>query len=151
MKLSGKTENKTAFGVINAVTGREKARIELPVTDPVTGLVDPVTQDFRVEPLTNWFVGRVQQDVAENSTVGAQLTAVNGEGGFDPAYVGAVDGNLKFGGTDYTVYSRLALSRAGQDEDRDSGYEGAFYVSKFSRIIHKNAVSLCTTGCFALR
>ena len=131
VKLSGKTDSQTAFGVINAVTGREEARIDLPVTDPATGLIDTVRRNFRVEPRTNWFIGRVQQDVAENSTLGAQLTAVNGED-FDPAYVGAVDGNLKFGGTDYTLYSRMAVSRAGQEADRDSGYEAAVYFSKFA-------------------
>ena len=131
VKLSGKTENQTAFGVINAVTGREEALISLPFTDVATGQADTIKDHFRIEPLTNWFVGRVQQDVAKNSTVGAQLTAVNGRD-FDPAYVGAVDGNLKVGGTDYSIYSRVAVSRVGQDDDRDTGFEGVFYFSKFS-------------------
>ena len=131
VKISGKTENRTAFGLLNAVTGSEEAIIDQRLTDAETGLVDTVRRHVEVEPLTNYFVGRVQQDLLNNSTVGAQLTAVNGEG-FDPAYVGAGDVHVKWKDNAYRVYSRLALSRAGQDEDRDTGWESALYFSKFS-------------------
>lgn len=131
VKLSGKTESRTAFGVLNAVTGSEYARIDEYLTDAVSGVVDTVRRDFKVEPTTNYFVGRVQQDLLTNSTVGGQLTAVNGDG-FDPAYVGAGDVHVKWWDNAYRVYSRLAVSRAGQEDDRGTGWEGAFYFSKFS-------------------
>jgi hypothetical protein len=131
VKVSGKTESRTAFGVLNAVTGSEYARIDQRITDAQSGVTDTTRRRFRVEPTTNYFVGRVQQDLLTNSTIGAQLTAVNGEG-FDPAYVGATDVHVKWWDNAYRVYSRLAVSRAGQDDDRDTGWEGAFYFSKFS-------------------
>jgi hypothetical protein len=131
VKISGKTQRRTAFGVLSAVTGSEYARIDQRVTDPLTALVDTVRRRHKVEPMTNYFVGRVQQDLLTNSTVGAQLTAVNGEG-FDPAYVGAGDVHVKWWDKAYRVYSRLAISRAGQNDDRGSGWEGLFYFSKFS-------------------
>ena len=131
VKISGKTQRRTAFGVLSAVTGSEYARIDQRVTDPLTALVDTVRRRHKVEPMTNYFVGRVRQDLLTNSTVGAQLTAVNGEG-FDPAYVGAGDVHVKWWDNAYRVYSRLAISRAGQNDDRGSGWEGLFYFSKFS-------------------
>jgi hypothetical protein len=131
VKISGKTDSRTAFGILNAVTSSEYARIDQRLTDPQTGLVDTTRRRYKVEPTTNYFVGRVQQDLLTNSTVGAQLTAVNGQG-FDPAYVGAGDVHVKWRDSAYRVYSRLAVSRAGQDDDRDTGWEGAFYFSKFS-------------------
>jgi hypothetical protein len=131
VKISGKTKKRTAFGLLNAVTGSEFARIEQRRTDAQTGAVDTVRQRFRIEPTTNYFVGRVQQDVLHNSTVGAQLTSVHGED-FDPAYVGAGDLHVRWQENAYRVYSRVAVSRAGQDDDRGSGWEGALYFSKFS-------------------
>ena len=131
LKVSGKTDRGTAFGVLDAVTSSEEARIEQRLTDAQTGLVDTVRRYFEVEPVTNYFVGRVQQDLRANSTVGAQFTSVNGDG-FDPAYVGAADAHVKWNDTAYRIYTRLAFSRAGQDDDRDSGWEGLAYFTKDS-------------------
>ena len=129
VKVSGKTTGRTAFGVLNAVTAREQALIEERLADARTGLADTVRSRYEVEPLTNYFAGRVQQDVLTNSTLGAQLTAMNGEG-FDPAYVGAGDVHMKWWDNAYRVYSRLAVSRAGQADERDTGWEGTLHLSK---------------------
>lgn len=131
VKVSGKTDSRTAFGILNAVTGSEEARIDEYITDAQSSRIDTVRRNFEVEPLTNYFVGRVQQDLLTNSTVGAQFTSVNGEG-FDPGYVGAGDVHIKWRDNAYRVYSRVAVSRAGQDDDRDTGWETALYFSKFS-------------------
>ena len=129
VKVSGKTTGRTAFGVLNAVTAREHALIEERLTDAQSGLPDTVRRRYEVEPLTNYFVGRVQQDVLTNSTLGTQLTAMNGEG-FDPAYVGVGDVDVKWWDNAYRAYSRLAVSRAGQGEARDTGWEGTLHFSK---------------------
>ena len=131
LKLSGKTEGKTSFGILNAVTSREHSSILVPVTDPVSGLADTLQRHHEVEPLTNYVVGRIQQDLRTNSSVGAQVTAVNGDG-FDPGYVGAVDGHFKWRDNAYRIFSRVSSSRTGQDDERDSGWEGVFYFSKLS-------------------
>ncbi|MFA6110354.1 MAG: DUF5916 domain-containing protein [Candidatus Latescibacterota bacterium] len=131
MKLSGKTAGHTSFGVLEAVTDEEFARVDQPRVDPVSGAIDTVRRTVRVEPFTSYFVGRMQRDVRTGRTVGAQLTAVNGQD-FEPAYVGAVDAQLKWKENAYTVFARLAASQAGQDEDRGEGWEGDFYFSKFS-------------------
>ena len=68
-KLSGRTRSGWSIGVLDAVTAREEARY----VDPVGAQVSTP-----VEPLTNYFVGRLRKDLREgNSTVGVIATAVN--------------------------------------------------------------------------
>ncbi|MEL6637900.1 MAG: DUF5916 domain-containing protein [Bacteroidota bacterium] len=67
-KFSGKTQKGLSVGVLESVTRREWAEID--------------NQGERrrelVEPLTNYFVGRVQQDYdGGNTVIGGMLTAVN--------------------------------------------------------------------------
>jgi hypothetical protein len=68
-KLSGRTRSGWSIGVLNAVTSSEEARY-------VDALGQRVTTP--VEPVTNYFVGRVRKDLrGGNSTVGIIATAVN--------------------------------------------------------------------------
>jgi hypothetical protein len=71
-KLSGRTQNGWAIGVLDAVTGRETARFRT-----------PAGEDGRMtaEPLTNFFVGRARRESR------AGQTAIGG-------FVGAVNRNL---------------------------------------------------------
>ena len=88
-------------------------------------------ETYRVEPRTNYLVGRVQQDVLGGSTVGGTVTAMNGDG-FAPALVASADGELKWADSAYRAFTRASASRTGAIGDRDSGYEAAAYFSKFS-------------------
>jgi hypothetical protein len=122
-KLSGKTAKGTSFGVLQALTSAEDARIE----DEETGQ----RRNFRVEPTTHYFAGRLQQTVHTNSSLGATLTAVNGQD-FGGAYTGSIDGTLKWKENAYRIFTRLAASSAEGDEGRRGGYEAVTYFSKFS-------------------
>jgi hypothetical protein len=130
-KLSGKTSRGLSFGLVEAVTANEFATIEDSVASPAGGGLQAVRSQFKVEPMTNYFVGRAQQDVFANSTVGATVTAMNGQG-LAPAYVGSVDSQLKWKNNAYRVFTRLTGSRTGSGAGRKEGYEGILYFSKFS-------------------
>jgi hypothetical protein len=68
-KLSGRTRTGWSIGLLDAVTAGENARY-------VDALGSRVSTP--VEPLTNYFVGRVRKDLRDgNSTVGIIATAVN--------------------------------------------------------------------------
>ncbi|HET6778103.1 MAG TPA: DUF5916 domain-containing protein [Gemmatimonadales bacterium] len=68
-KLSGRTRSGWSIGLLDAVTSSENARY---VDESGIGVRTPV------EPLTNYFVGRVRRDLrGGNSTVGMIATAVN--------------------------------------------------------------------------
>jgi hypothetical protein len=68
MKLSGKTKNGLSIGVLESVTSNENALIDS----------SGIRRKESVEPLTNYFVGRVQKDFSKGTTVlGGIITAVN--------------------------------------------------------------------------
>ena len=66
-KLTGRTSRGWSVGLLEAVTGREWARTS---TDGLRGSTE-------VEPLSNYFVGRVQRDLGQRAAVGLLATAVN--------------------------------------------------------------------------
>ena len=115
-KIVGKTQGYTHFGIMEAVTAPEYARIE----ETVNG--EKIERDFLVEPLTNYFVGRINQDVLEgNSVVGLMMTTVNRQDS-NSAYVGGVDWDVKFAKEQYQFTGTFAGSQAGKPEERKSGY-----------------------------
>jgi hypothetical protein len=92
-KLTGKTKNGLSLGFVEAVTAEEKA-----VIDTIGGRMTET-----VEPLTNYFVGRVQRDFKDGNTIlGGIFTSTNR----------ALDNNLSdymhksayTGGIDFTQY-----------------------------------------------
>jgi hypothetical protein len=67
-KLSGKTRSGLSIGVLESLTARESASI----------FEEGVSYRLPVEPLTNYFVLRAQQDYHRGATIiGGMLTAVN--------------------------------------------------------------------------
>lgn len=71
VKLTGKTATGTSIGVLEAVTDSEYATIEEVVTDLITGQDQTERREHLIEPMTNYFVGRVQQDMLKgNSRIG---------------------------------------------------------------------------------
>jgi len=67
-KLSGQTGRGWSIGVMDALTGRERARF----------IDDAGEQSLVAEPLTNFFVGRLKRDLRGGRTyVGGMVTAVN--------------------------------------------------------------------------
>ena len=112
LKLTGKTEGKTAFGLLQAVTAPEYADID------VGGSRDR----FRVEPLSNYLVGRVRQDVLDGTSgVGLFASSIHRRDGHS-AYVGAADWDLRFSRDIYNISGTLAGTRTGPMADRQSGY-----------------------------
>lgn len=68
MKVSGKTRKGLSVGILESLGSRENALID----------IDGERRKETVEPLTNYFVGRVQQDFNKGETVlGGIVTAVN--------------------------------------------------------------------------
>jgi hypothetical protein len=92
-KLTGKTKNGLSVGFLEAMTAEESAEI-----DTIGGRFHEM-----VEPLTNYFIGRVQKDIKEGNTIiGGIFTSTNRD----------LDANLSnymhkaayTGGADFTQY-----------------------------------------------
>jgi hypothetical protein len=120
-KISGKTESGLSIGVLEAVTRKETATI-----------VDDRGErtEATVEPLTNYSLVRLRQDLLENSNVGMIVTSVNRDGRL-PAITAGVDWTLKFLESMYKVDGFLAGSRTTNPLDqRVDGTAGKFNFSK---------------------
>ncbi|MEE9464741.1 MAG: DUF5916 domain-containing protein, partial [Candidatus Neomarinimicrobiota bacterium] len=91
-KLSGKTASGTSVGIMNSIAAEEFATIRF---------TDLPTEKETVEPLTNYFVSRVQQDFREGrTTVGGILTAVNRQ--LDEQYLSFLRRDAYSGGIDFS-------------------------------------------------
>ncbi|RKU17224.1 hypothetical protein C6500_15640 [Candidatus Poribacteria bacterium] len=111
-KIVGRTNSNTSFGIMEAVTAPEYVQIKEKGKD----------RDHLSEPLTNYFVGRVTQDILEgNSRIGLITTSVNRQAS-NAAYVGGLDWDLRFAKERYKISGMLAASQAGKLESRKSGY-----------------------------
>jgi hypothetical protein len=115
-KVSGKVGG-WSVGVMDALTNREAADYRLG---------DGVDRRYPVEPLTNYFVGRVRRDFARGSTVvGGMLSGVTRDlqgNEFDPylrsrAWIGGVDGSHGWHNREWTLSGYLAASRVNGSAD----------------------------------
>jgi hypothetical protein len=69
-KLTGRTSKGLTVGLLNAVTGRENAKFRLP------GSLND--QEQEIEPLSNYFIGRLRKDFRGGATrIGVLSTMVN--------------------------------------------------------------------------
>lgn len=87
-KFSGKTKKGLSIGVLESITQRELATID----------ENGLRSKQLVEPLTSYFVGRLQQDYKGGNTIlGGIFTAVNRENGLnDILHRSAYSGGLDF-------------------------------------------------------
>jgi hypothetical protein len=107
-KLSGKTKTGWSIGILDAVTAKEEATIEL----------DSARKSVTVEPLTNYFVTRLQKDYNEgNTSLGCMITAVNRKINEDhlnflnkSAYTGGIDFRRQWDDKTYLLDLKLAFS-----------------------------------------
>ncbi|TNE65527.1 MAG: hydrolase [Bacteroidetes bacterium] len=86
-KFSGKTKNGWSVGLMESVTRRENALIDH----------DGERREELVEPMTNYFVGRLLKDYDQGNTVlGMAFNAVNRNAGLDELHRGAYSGGVDF-------------------------------------------------------
>ncbi|WP_127136495.1 DUF5916 domain-containing protein [Flagellimonas oceanensis] len=115
-KFSGKTKDGWAIGVLESVTAKRTATI-------LNGNGD--TRKEMVEPLTNYFVGRLQKDFNQrNSYIGGIFTATNREQipeqlNFlhDAAYTGGLDFKHQWANRDWYLGGNLTMSHVRGSEE----------------------------------
>lgn len=106
-KFSGKTRDGWSIGVLESITQREMATIDH----------SGQRRKELVEPLTNYFVGRLQKDIkGGNTVIGGILTGVQREKGLNDllhrsAYSGGVDFLHQWKNRSWYVRGNLVFSR----------------------------------------
>ncbi len=92
-KLTGKTKDGLSIGIVEAMTDQEMA-----VIDTIGG-----RKKATVEPLTNYFVGRIQKDIKNGNTIiGGIFTSTNRE--LDADVRDILHKSAYTGGFDFTQY-----------------------------------------------
>ncbi len=136
-KISGKTKSGLSIGVLEAVTRRETATM----VDENGHRAEEV-----VEPLANYSLVRLRQDLLENSNVGMIITSVNRDGKL-PAMTAGLDWNLKFLESVYRIDGFLAGSRTTNTlGQRVDGTAGKFDFSKEGGPHWRGSISFDFTG-----
>ena len=131
-KITGKTESKTTFGLLAAVTAKEYARIETTLVEEGTGRETRRHRDFLKEPRSTYLIGRAKQDFAGgNSNIGLLATALNRDGG-ENAYSGGLDWSHKWADNGYRFWGQSAATNAIEDDERRSGWGQIAVLSKTS-------------------
>jgi hypothetical protein len=109
-KFSGKTESGWSIGVVEALTGREAARVQ----------IDGAESSVAVEPLTNYLVARVRKDGNEGrASLGGMITAVSRDLDTGPleaalrssGYAGGLDGRIESADRAWALLGSAAFSR----------------------------------------
>ncbi|OQP58771.1 DUF5916 domain-containing protein [Niastella populi] len=86
-KFSGKTRKGWSIGILESITQKEMATIDN----------NGETRKELVEPLTSYFVGRLQKDINGGKTIfGGIFTAVNRDNGLPDLHRSAYSGGLDF-------------------------------------------------------
>ncbi|MFQ5823957.1 MAG: DUF5916 domain-containing protein [bacterium] len=114
MKLTGKTNSGLSIGVLDAITERECAHIDL----------NGERRQETVEPFSNYFVGRVQKDYGRgNTSIGSILTTTHrnlSESQLkflnSSAYSGGVDFRHQWQNKTYYLNVRTAFSHVRGDQ-----------------------------------
>ncbi len=109
LKVTGKSKDGLSLGVVQSITARETAQISLQGKE----------RDQTVEPLSNYFVGRVQKDWNKGNTMlGGIVTSAHrwirdGALNFMPgdAVTGGLDFVRYFGDRSYRLDAKTAFSR----------------------------------------
>ncbi|MBT7595419.1 MAG: carbohydrate binding family 9 domain-containing protein [Gemmatimonadetes bacterium] len=102
VKLTGRTLGRTSFGLMEAVTAQEHARIDSA----------GVERDALIEPRSNYLTARLIRDVLRNSHVGLLATSLQRGRGND-AWSGGVDWKLNTHDNDYEFAGQVAGSQTG--------------------------------------
>ncbi len=107
-KLSGKTASGLSIGLLESFTPKEEATVDL----------DGERSRLTVEPPTNYFVGRLQQDFREGDVlVGGMLTTVNRD--LEP-HLSELRDSAYSAGLDFSAYLH----------DRDYRFEASVFASE---------------------
>ena len=123
VKLTGKTAGKMTFGLLEAVTTREHARVESTYTDTATGEeLLARAGEFELEPRTNFLVARAKQDIMKgNSHVGVLATALNRQDA-ESAYTGGLDWMLRWRDNAIEFDGQVAANRTETDDGVERGW-----------------------------
>ncbi len=130
LKLTGKLSGGTSIALLSAVTEEEKAEyaaLRNVVLDSTynngelqinTTSADTIINSFVAEPIANYTILRVKQDILKNSSFGGMFTFA-GQDGMQPNLTGGIDWRLSTNDNKWMMVGQVVGSRT---EGSVSGY-----------------------------
>ena len=122
IKVSGRTENKLGIGVFNAITKKSTATLQ-----------DTINQSSReviLEPLTNYNVIVLDQQIKNNSSITFLNTNVKRSNEYRNANVSALLFDLKTKQNKYRLEASVLRSEILEDGTKNEGYKSSFKLNK---------------------
>ncbi len=128
-KFSGKTKDGWSIGVLESVTSKEYAKIELSTDQELLDELEEAGEKGEereeiVEPLTNYMVARLQKDFNDNNSyIGGIFTSTNrnieGDLGFlhKSAYTGGLDFKHNWNDRKFYIKGNFEISKVNGSEE----------------------------------
>jgi hypothetical protein len=146
-KFSGKTKNGWSIGILESITQREMATIDF----------GGQRRKELVEPLSNYFVGRMQKDFkGGNTIIGGIITGVNRENGLHnmlhrSAWTGGLDFLHYWNNRTWYIRGNMVMSHVQGSKEAilltQTGFEHLFQRAGASEVsVDSNRTSLSGTG-----
>jgi hypothetical protein len=147
-RLTGKIAKRTTIAVLSAMTSQEKAEYAkltnwVPITDSFGDTVDWAAEDTTyqkgvVEPLANYSIFRLKQDILKNSYMGGMLTVASQEN-IHPAVTGGFDWRLVSNDRNWIFRGQTVFS------DVDTGKTGYGFSALLQRKAGKHFMGQIST------
>ena len=122
VKISGRTDNKLGIGFFNAITKKTTAILE-----------DSITQNQRevtLEPLTNYNIVVLDQQLKNNSSITFLNTSVNRNSNFRNAIVSTLNLDYRTKKNNYRIEGSVLRSDIKENGNSTDGYKTTFKINK---------------------
>ena len=122
VKVSGRTDNKLGVGFFNAITKKTTAILQ-----------DSITQNQRevtLEPLTNYNIVVLDQQLKNNSSITFLNTSVNRNSNFRNAVVSTLNLDYRTKKNNYRIEGSVLRSDIKENGNSTDGYKTTFKVNK---------------------
>jgi len=122
IKVSGRTDNKLGVGFFNAVTKKTTAILQ-----------DSITQNQRevtLEPLTNYNIVVLDQQLKNNSSITFLNTSVNRNSNFRNAIVSTLNLDYRTKKNNYRIEGSVLRSDIKENGNSTDGYKTTFKINK---------------------
>jgi len=122
IKVSGRTDNKLGIGFFNAITKKTTAILQ-----------DSITQNQRevtLEPLTNYNIVVLDQQLKNNSSITFLNTSVNRNSNFRNAIVSTLNLDYRTKKNNYRIEGSILRSDIKENGNSIDGYKTTFKINK---------------------
>ena len=122
IKVSGRTDNKLGIGFFNAITKKTSAILQ-----------DTITQNQRevtLEPLTNYNIVVLDQQLKNNSSITFLNTSVNRNSNFRNAIVSTLNLDYRTKKNNYRIEGSILRSDVKENGNSTDGYKTTFKINK---------------------